>query len=192
MHVTTHLLMANILYKEITSQMGIQLDYMHYVYGNIKPDFNPGDMDWGHYLKDSFNGVVSYCEHTQKTPMSIKAFSKALGMISHFVCDYYCLYHTEAYKNKSLAVHTLYEHFLELHFIKKCITKDIEVTDEVLGEKIEDIIMRRCDLYQHEAHSIDKDIRYALNTALCVVRRVIELSTVQNSQTADMQMGYEF
>jgi hypothetical protein len=192
MHITTHVLIANTLYKEITSQMEIQLDYLHFVYGNIKPDINPGDMDYPHYLEDSLEDVISYCEHITQTPMSIKAMSVALGAVSHFICDYYCLYHTEAYKRKSIVGHTLYEHFLELHFIKKCIRRELIINDEPLCESIEDTISKNCAAYADEKHSLDKDIHYAVNTTLCVLKRVIELSDIQKRQVSDMEIAYDF
>jgi hypothetical protein len=192
MHITTHVLIANTLYKEITSQMEIQLDYLHFVYGNIKPDINPGDMDYPHYLEDSLQDVISYCESITKTPMSVKDMSVALGAISHFICDYYCLYHTEEYKRKSIVGHTLYEHFLELHFIKKCIKRELIISDEPLWETIEDTISQNYVAYGHEEHSMDKDIHYAVNTTLCVLKRVIQLSAIQRRQVSDMEIAYDF
>lgn len=196
MHITTHLLMANLLYKEITSQMEIELDYFHYVYGNIKPDVNPGIIDWPHFSHDSLEDLVNYCEHITTTPMSIKSFSVSLGIVSHFICDYYCLYHTKPYRRQknivSIVKHTAYEHFLELSFIKKCIVRDSIVTDQVFCEKIDDIINGRLDLYNDEKHSIDKDIHYAVNTTICVLKRVIELSKIQREQTPDTGIAYDF
>ncbi|MDF2614374.1 MAG: hypothetical protein K0S71_2160 [Clostridia bacterium] len=196
MHITTHLLMANVLYKEINSQMEIELDYFHYVYGNIKPDVNPGIIDWPHFSHESLDDLLNYCEHITITPMTIKSFSVALGIVSHFICDYYCLYHTKPYRGKrtllSIVKHTAYEHFLELSFIKKCMIKDIEVTDQADGKQISDMINRRLALYNNEKHSIDKDIRYAVNTAVCVLRRLIELSEIQKRQIADIETAYDF
>lgn len=179
MHFTTHILMANVLYKHITKEMGIKLDYFQYVYGNIKPDFNPGTMDFPHYLEDSLDAVINYCEYIMTTPLPQKAFSAALGIVSHFVCDYYCLYHTEQFKKKSLLVHTLYEHFLELHFIKKCVVYPIKITEKDFSDKIEVMIRKRCELYHNEDHSLDKDLQYAVNTAIDVVRKIIELSQLR-------------
>ncbi len=190
MHITTHLLMANVLYKEITSQMGTELNYSHFVYGNIKPDVNPGTIDWPHFSHQSLEDLLDYCEHITLTPMSIRSYSKALGVISHFICDYYCLYHTKPYRTKknivSIVKHTAYEHFLELNVIKKCITGAIKATDKDYCETVEDIINKRLALYNGEEHSIDKDIHYAVNTAICVLRRVVELSQVEQRQITDM------
>ncbi|WP_207646367.1 zinc dependent phospholipase C family protein [Cellulosilyticum sp. I15G10I2] len=188
--------MANVLYKEITSQMAIKLDYFHYVYGNIKPDVNPGVIDWPHFSHQSLEDLVKYCEHIMITPMSVKSLSVALGVISHFICDYHCLYHTEPYRKQknivSIAKHTAYEHFLELSFIKKCIMGDIKVIDQVCGETIEDTINGRLALYNDGAHSIDKDIHYAVNTAICIVKQLAAFIQVPKIEVPTIGVAYDF
>lgn len=191
MHITTHLLMADTLYKAITSQMTIELDYISYVYGNIKPDVHPGTIDWPHFSKDSLDDLLAYCEQVITTPMSLKAFSLALGVISHFICDYYCLYHTETYRKKGIIKHTIYEHFLELTFIKRRLTRRLSVVYEKDDNEIEDTIRTHLEHYQNEKHSIDKDIKYAINIAASVVTKLIVLSEIQNTQIPDMEIVYD-
>jgi len=185
--------MANRLYKELTSQMGIELNYFHFVYGNIKPDVHPGTIDWPHFSQNSLDDLLDYCESITITPMSLKDFSIALGVVSHFLCDYSCLYHTGPYiRHKDIIKHALYEHFLELHFIKKCIMRDIIVTEQPFCEEIGDMLTKRLALYNDEQQSIDNDINYAVNTSSCVLKRLIELSNIQNRQMSELEIAYDF
>lgn len=191
MHITTHLLMANLFYQEITSQMEIELDYFNYIYGNIKPDVHPGTINWPHFSHASLKQLVDYCEMITIEPMSVKAFSKALGIVSHFICDYYCVYHTQPYRQKGIVKHTVYEHLLELTVIKKSMTGEIRATDLECCETIEDTINERLALYNSEKHSIEKDIQYAVNTTICVLRRLVELSQVAQRQIPDVDIAYD-
>lgn len=192
MHITTHLLMANVLYKKITSKLDIELDYLSYLYGNIKPDVNPGIIDWPHFSHQSLQDLDEYCEKLITTPMSVKELSVALGVVSHFVCDYYCLYHTKSYRPKGIVKHTLHEHLLELRFIKKSVTGNITFSEQAFSEGVASTINHYLDMYHNEKHSIDKDIHYAINTSLCILERVILLSKVQIPAHLEPELGYEW
>ncbi len=189
MHITTHLLIANVLYKEFTAKMGLEIDYLSYVYGNIKPDVYPGDIDWPHFSHQSFDDLIQYCEHITSAPMSLKEFSKALGVVTHFICDYYCIYHTKPFRAKGVIRHMAYEHLLELTCIKRFILGELLVAEEVMCGNIKDTINERLAAYTIGAYSINKDIYYALSTASGVVRRLIELSEAQKVQMPAVEVA---
>ena len=92
MIVNTHILMSQILYKHISKDMNFKLDRVAFGYGNIKPDFNNKDINREHTLDESLYEVNKYSEELMSKDISIKEFSKSLGVICHFACDYFCLY----------------------------------------------------------------------------------------------------
>ena len=191
MDLTTHVLMANMMYKEVTAKIGIRLDYWHYIYGNIKPDINPQDIEWPHFIKDSLKELVNYCEYMIMTPMSLKELSVALGTVSHFICDYHCLYHREDYKQKSMLEHIFYEKCLSFNFIKKCLAQKVKVTHKEMSYRsINDTINSSYVLYSKEEHSLSQDIQYAIDTTICVISRILESSRIQKREHSDMEMVY--
>lgn len=191
MDLTTHILMANRLYKEIALKADTELDYWHFLYGNIKPDINPQSIDWPHFLKDSIKELIHYCEYITVTPMSVRKFSVALGTVSHFVCDYYCLYHSEAYKEKNILEHIFYEKRLSFTFIKKCLQHKVEVTsEEAITMSIHDTIERFYTLYREEPHTLNLDVKYALNTAICVLKSLVADSKIHSRQSLDEEAFY--
>lgn len=192
MDLTTHLLMGNKLYKEVSMQTGINLDYWHYIYGNIKPDVHPQFIECPHFLKDSLKELVNYSEYITVTPMSIKEFSMALGIISHFICDYHCLYHSEDYKQKSMIKHILYEKQLSMNFIKEYLAHKIKVTArEAAHMSIDDTINSSYLLYREGPNSVSLDIQYAIDTTICVLKQILASSKIQKRQLSDMERVYD-
>ena len=193
MDLTTHVLMANRLHKEITSQTGLYLDYWYYLYGSIKPDIYPEAIEWPHFLNDSLKDLTGYCEYTILAPMSLKEFSVALGVITHFICDYYCLYHSELYRQKNILSHIFYEKKLSLCFIKKCLTHKIKIAQkDTTHLSIDDAISRMHQEYSEEPQGLDLDIQYALNTAMSILQSILVLSGVYKRHFGETESMYDF
>ena len=111
MIVDTHLLISQIIYKYLSTQMNFKLSRLHFALGNIKPDFINKDIKCSHTLDESLYNVNKYSEELMNSNISKKEFSRSLGVICHFLYDYYCIYHRESNERKDVLEHSVYYFF---------------------------------------------------------------------------------
>lgn len=168
----THILMSQILYKYIAKDMNFKLDRVAFAYGNIKPDINNKDINCAHTVDESLYNVNKYSEKLMSENISIKEFSKSLGVICHFACDYFCLYHREGNDKKGTCEHLLYEGILHVKLLSLLLRGKVELNNYGMFPKsVEDIALSLGEKYKVEAKSLTKDITYALSGA----RQISEL-----------------
>lgn len=166
MVVDTHLVISQILYKYISNQMNFKLDRLAFAYGNIKPDLTNKDINFSHTLDESLNSVNKYSQKLMSQNISVKEFSKSLGVICHFACDYFCLYHREGNEKKGLYEHLLYEERLHGKLLSLLLKGKIKLNDyEMSQDSVEDIALKLQEKYNSESVSIVRDIKYALFAA---------------------------
>lgn len=120
----THRLMGDFLYHQLSTPLKAKLNYQRFVNGNIKPDVVKKYKQMSHYYQDNEDDVFGMFETLLHEPLSLTEFSDLAGVLLHFICDYACIYHANAYirKDNTLAAHIQYEtrlHYLALRKIKK-------------------------------------------------------------------------
>ncbi|ADK14643.1 MULTISPECIES: zinc dependent phospholipase C family protein [Clostridium] len=175
MITNTHLLISKIIYNYCGKKLNIKLNKWSFAYGNIKPDFVKDDSNYCHCISGSINMVREYSKQLIHNKMSIKKYSITLGMVCHFICDYFCLYHTEKYKNKNIFQHVIYEIVLHFIFIKLLICGKLKT---IMNEDIvkKDVVLIINDVYQKydkENKSFTKDINYAISAAIMVTETIV-------------------
>lgn len=138
MMFTTHLHVGNILYKRIEKNDAgcFKINRMLFMYGNIKPDvtkmvFVP------HQHAKTEELFVRQMAIVRDESKSDKERSVALGVVSHFICDYFCKFHAKKpYNQYSKWTHYWYE--WELHFtVLKDIFGKIFSDDEFIKNPLE-------------------------------------------------------
>lgn len=111
MNYATHLLMADVIYEELSDV--IDLDRKSFVYGNVKPDRNPIVLIKPHILSIHFENVLTLSERLKEEDFSREAFSEELGVLCHYLSDFFCLYHAEEERFSHHLHHGIYE--IKLH-----------------------------------------------------------------------------
>ncbi|MBC8061919.1 MAG: zinc dependent phospholipase C family protein [Clostridiaceae bacterium] len=183
MIVDTHLLISQIIYKSISKEINFKLNRLDFAYGNIKPDFNNNDIKCGHTLDESLYSVNKYSEELKRKNISNREFSRALGVISHFVCDYFCLYHRDGNEKKGVFEHLLYELILHIKLISLMLTCKIHLSSyETFGNSVEAIVWDLQTKYNSDAESLSRDITYALFGASQISRLIISSSSLRFQQ----------
>lgn len=183
MIVDTHLLISQILYKYISNQMDFKLDRLAFAYGNIKPDFINKDINHSHTLDESLYSVSKYSEELMNKNVTINEFSRSLGVICHFACDYFCLYHREDNEKKGLCEHLFYEEMLHGKLLILLLRGKVKLNNhEVVKENVEGIALKMEKKYKSEAKSLNKDITYALSGALQISELIVYSSQLYFQQ----------
>lgn len=173
--------MSCILYDYFLKKLNFKLNKIAFMYGNIKPDFCGKDIECPHILSDSIYKLEEYSNILINSNLSNKDFSVSLGIICHFICDYFCLYHGEKYKNKNIFSHNLYEIILHIKFLILFIRGKLKINynGELIGESIIFIVLNSYKKYSLETNSGIKDINYAISIAALVGESIISLSNVE-------------
>ncbi|MGL5693673.1 MAG: zinc dependent phospholipase C family protein, partial [Peptostreptococcaceae bacterium] len=89
----------------------------NFIYGNIKPDITSKYVLQKHYLNESFDMICSKVEYLCTLDLdyvskyfSMSKFSQELGVICHFMCDFFCVPHSERWEmSHSMNKHISYE-----------------------------------------------------------------------------------
>jgi hypothetical protein len=177
--IGSHLLISKIVYYYVLEQMNFKLDKHAFMYGNIKPDIKSEEIRYKHKFNDSIYYINAYCHKAMKEPMSKKDFSTALGVICHFVADYFCIYHSEKYCHKSIFKHLLYEIGLHLKLITLLLIGKLKpLIRNFNNKKIIIILLEMRSKYNKEEDSFEKDIIYSVSTAALVAKAIIASSEV--------------
>lgn len=192
MIVDTHLLLSNILYKYIAKNLNFKLDRVAFAYGNIKPDFIYKEINCPHTLIESLYCVNKYSDKLMKDDISIRKFSINLGVICHFTCDYFCLYHRDGNEKKGIFEHLFYESILHIKLLTLLLTGKLRINNyEVHENSLEEIIMTVEKKYNSETKGLTRDINYTLSAATQISKLIVYSSQLYFQQNeAKIIEGY--
>lgn len=179
MITSSHILIANLVYKYILKNTGFILDLPAFSYGNIKPDLDKSYIKCEHTLEDSLDMINIYSEDIINSSISVKDFSMALGIICHFVSDYFCIYHTKEYWKTDKLGHGTYEITLHTKLLSMFLTGNINLRYKCKKEtSIKDLIIKIRKKYSLEHQGIMTDINYSLIAASSVCEFIVKSSKV--------------
>jgi hypothetical protein len=124
MNIFVHLKIADQVHRRILKDYGIRLNRTGFLIGNILPDIQHSRIKADHFFKDSWRPVTLLAtrigrsqiesDHGNLTGIS----SVDIGMICHFVSDYFCYAHHEQF-GPSMVKHILYETKMTFVFDRK-------------------------------------------------------------------------
>lgn len=134
MLVNSHSLIGKTIHKYVKDNLGFNLSAADLKYGCIKPDFHPKLIAISHYKSKSFDTIAQMIISLQnsKLPLSSKDvshFSTELGVILHYIADYFCYAHNNKNIDK-LPAHLFYEINLDRE-----LKKYLSSTSGLLNEK---------------------------------------------------------
>jgi hypothetical protein len=192
MIVDTHLLISQVLYRYISKQTNFKLNRVAFAYGNIKPDLNNKDIDRSHTLEESLDSVNKYSEELMRSDISIKEFSRCLGVICHFTCDYFCLYHREGNEKKGVFEHLCYETALHVKLVSLLLTGKINLNNYKISENsAETMLLKLQKSYNSESEGLTRDITYALFGAT-QISKLIVCSSQLHFQQKEINLSEEY
>ncbi|PLS19766.1 hypothetical protein CVD28_03935 [Bacillus sp. M6-12] len=172
-HIATH----------IKEKVDYEFEKSTFTWSNMKPDFVPSLAVKKHYIDESFPFVIEEILSLMKTPMedllnkrTKKVFEAKLGVICHFVSDFFCVPHNQRWEFKhSMIPHVKYETKLE------GITKDISMIDTMLTPTIQTYSRESISLFLRELldeyeqkKDYERDLLYSVNVCTAVSTFIIQ------------------
>lgn len=186
MLIHSHKKMSEFIYSNIESQTSFSLNKFIFKTGNMSPDLPIYHRHLKHYKHQNFSYIIemindlSLIDPTENVSAH-NSYSYKLGVVAHYVCDYFCLPHhdREQYKDH-LTKHLIYEK--QLHKEVKNYSKeglgDIEKyeTSDFNIDNLISIFDDFTEKYLAEENSFETDIKYAITAASMVCSIVVAQS----------------
>lgn len=184
MFIPTHRIIAHHVYRQIRQNLNISLNPHMFAYGNMKPDVAPKLKAKKHYMEPTFDFVLDEImrlieDGVSENALSIGKFSVRLGVICHFLCDFFCLpHHDREYFSDKLMEHMLYERDLHGKFTHFSGIDRIRLpyVGGVTKEDIKKAILELHADYTASPRGHETDMRCSVNVASAVGIWVIENS----------------
>lgn len=178
--------MAKNILKNMTGNKKNMLSNFNFIYGNIKPDILSKYKLKKHYAKESYSMILNKIINLSKlNTMDIEKsiatikFSQELGVICHFLCDFFCIAHSETWREK-------YKIFTHINYEKKLASSarkfNFDFTNEIVEIQIDDIrsFIENC-FKQHEREcNFNNDIKFAYYVCSNTIDYILE-SIIKNS-----------
>ncbi|OCZ49837.1 zinc dependent phospholipase C family protein [Dehalobacter sp. TeCB1] len=120
MVINTHRVLSTIIYDKTYENLNFRLEFNYFLWGNIKPDVIPNLVIKSHYKAESLDLVINEILKLSKTPdvfQNLKAyyaFSEKIGVICHFLSDFFCMPHNKQWflNSSKMLSHLKYENKL--------------------------------------------------------------------------------
>ena len=138
MMMNTHKALASLFIENVDITKNFLISNKHFIWGNLKPDSVSKYKFKKHYFDESFNMIVHKIKFLSSLTVddifirySLGKFNQELGVICHFLCDYFCVPHYQRWEFKSPGAvkdHILYENDLNKYAKSYNIKKEINTT----------------------------------------------------------------
>jgi len=181
--VQTHTIMAHHISEHIRQDFNLSLDKYSFTWGNIKPDLFKSYIKDKHYMAESIDSVSNkILELSYLNPSNIfiernfDKFSLHMGIICHYICDFFCLPHFKRWKyfEGETIEHFLYEKRLNTKAKEISTPKKILLPDspDITPVGIKNLINETQSEYKH-IEDYKRDILYAINICSEVIKRIL-------------------
>lgn len=115
MWIQTHAHLAKLIQQYAKSKYKLALDTEWLQYGSIFPDLAWSGIKCAHFYKEDLPYVMEKINDLLRDGknLDIKKFSFQLGILHHFIADFFCGAHNDDTMSKNIWAHFLYE--MRLH-----------------------------------------------------------------------------
>ncbi|MGL5086211.1 MAG: zinc dependent phospholipase C family protein [Clostridium sp.] len=181
MLMNTHTTLA----KDFIGNMDIDkrsiINETHFIWGNIKPDCASKYKLKKHYMDESLDMVVKKIQFLSSLSLQDiyknndeNRFSQELGVVCHFLCDFFCVPHNKRWEFKSanaMKEHVLYEKDLSKVAKEFKIRKDMQ--RNLKPKDIEEYILNLQKDYE-AVMEYDNDLDFAYYVCQSVINMILD------------------
>lgn len=172
MNVFSHITVGRYLYKYFTKNFNIELDQKVFVSWNALPDVAPGLFCIPHFKSDIYDLIMERADYLAKNmnTMPVKEKSKQLGILCHFMADFFCYAHAD-YFIGSKFTHFKYELKMQLYAYRRrkmirALSLIFNTSEIDQSESLYNQINRLHDEYTKIAPSYGVDFVYTLTACV--------------------------
>ena len=194
----THMIISEHVFRNTEKALGFSLHKTSLSYGSIKPDIAPHLLKLAHFKPQSFNLICNRIAELANTEFdnsteSHKFLSREIGVITHFISDFFCVPHNDrkTYKNNFMN-HMAYENNLHKVFKEKEIKMNqlhffSHLRNNCDGG-IKDVIDDFHNEYLAQEESMENDHHYAIMASSLVSIFITEqvIKSMENKDIIDI------
>lgn len=174
----THIILSKSLLGNIDENKQFFLNDRSFVYGNVKPDILSKYKLKKHYLDESYEMVRSKIDYFSSMDLDTlekyytkNEFSQEMGVICHFLADFFCVAHSERWEFKhSLKIHVQYENGLTK------VAKDYNLKNDrrQYVDDLDEFFAKLYREYKANGNFEENDLKYAAYMCNTVTNYVLE------------------
>ena len=193
MLISTHIIISKSVLDNLESNNSFFLSEKNFIYGNIKPDIPSKYLFKTHYLEESLSMILEKIKYLSnltldslKKYFSISKLSQELGVICHFLCDFFTTPHSERWRfTHSMNKHVTYEKELAA-YAKNMDFSSCDLTHEI-EHTVEDFFHKLYKKYKNCEISYENDLKYSYHVCSIVVNHILSsiLTNTANSYTLE-------
>lgn len=184
LHSFSHLRIGRMVCTEVIRRTGLIPNRLAFILGNIRPDLSIKYRLIGHTRAESYEFLIQEIRELSHTPVYFFTgfrYAMRLGIICHYLCDYFCYAHDEAYPG-TLRDHLRYERqlraYIQQHYGTLFVFNALE-NPPIHGD-VEGLIRHLTSLHngylKSESHSMADDALRAVSACLELVFNLLRFS----------------
>ena len=178
MLIDTHIILANNILRQANGKKIYLINRRRFIWGNIKPDCASKYKFKKHYYDESITMILDKIKELASLSVGAiyysfgkKKFSEELGVVCHFLCDFFCVPHNQRWEFKhSMKKHVVYEKnlakFAKLYKFKSYIDSNLSLED------LEEFIVAHQRQYE-KGESFRNDLEYSFFICNSVINMVL-------------------
>lgn len=184
MKSTSHFAMGHLLYASLQKR-GIYLNRIAFVYGNIAPDYTPAMLVSPHFNKVCTRSLTELISTLPQLPLGANGrvgaeYSKQLGIMCHFLCDYFCFAHNDDFAG-SIKQHRKYEDELDAFMRRECLKLlDVgaknHVSAQLSSRLLWNCIEARKEEYLSLGYTLENDLMFSFDACVTSISTLVALS----------------
>ena len=193
----SHTVVARYYYALLQKkQLSFELDKRAFLHGNILPDLERSRFNT-HHWDESRSDYEHYLARAKDGRLGSIERSEALGIVCHFMCDYFCKFHTiQPYRQIQDHRHFLYEAMLHVRLrtimIKRTIIRlnpaeeavfsDGDLYKSVMANGRLDHLM---NTYLQQSESLVHDLSFQLAAVRAALMSTFNLDYIENEMVTN-------
>jgi hypothetical protein len=177
------MLIARKIHAYMDENYGEKINRRHFIFGNVKPDIMRKFKTLRHSIHDSLGFVMGEIARHEYELETVKNPSVHLGMINHYMSDFFCSKHYYNDDGEGLIKHIKYEYRLHKK-IKQMEDTGVlglpyfKAAENTSGNFL-DILRSLEEEYSNQPPSIETDIVFALCAPLAVCMFLLKNSAIE-------------
>lgn len=178
--MNTHMLLANNILIQANGKKIYLINKNRFIWGNVKPDCASKYKLKKHYYTESIEMILQKIHFLSSISISDiyygygkKKFSEELGVVCHFLCDYFCLPHNQRMEFKNaidMKNHVQYENTLAK--IAKSYIPNDSLNRDLSIDTMEEFIVKNQREYE-KAEGYVNDLEYAYYICNSIVNSIL-------------------
>ena len=176
--------MGHLLYAALQNE-NIKLNRSAFIYGNIAPDYVPAMLVAPHFTKVCAKTINELSQRLSSQSLSSTEdvyveYSKQLGRLCHFLCDYFCFAHSKDFAG-GFKQHSIYENELDSFLRQNCLEllnldAGTAFTAPATHKELISTLENQKSDYLSAGFSPKNDLCSAFDACICAITGIISLS----------------